>query len=369
MGMNIEPGDNVVSLAGRQPLLSIKSIDDLARARTGAEEVHRTSFKHVASYLPVRKMIKKALRRGPIRITRSGIEGKGYNALDTHTGDFLDAWVAEYLADYAEYEQQLGKHPELRNYREVMQGAVRGVVAGTVAGTAIDGYATLTNQYGIGWELAARSLPALLEAEEIARPFFRRLGEWYRYALGKSTEKPEQITTTETWALTQLLGPVIGAGMLVAGEMTGWNDDPAYKAAAVVTLNTGNNVIGALSAYVQYFMESQGRFISRLYQAAGTFWADRFQSSNALVAGLWYGIEQVLRNNGIAAEHANLGNGFGGKTLAALESGMLSMDTAVAARLAIAREEKKREKEIRKLTSPEYLHELYEKTRPPVSTA
>ncbi|MBI2079723.1 hypothetical protein HYT84_03090 [Candidatus Micrarchaeota archaeon] len=73
---------------------------------------------------------------------------------------------------------------------------------------------------------------------------------------------------------------------------------------------------------------------------------DRFQSSNVMVAGAWYGAELGLRNAGFAAENVSFGDGFGGNTLAAVESGALSCDTAAAAGLAIGLEKRALRKEL-----------------------
>lgn len=371
------PG-KIISLEERKPIAVITSIEDISGT------VPSNHLKSVLTFESIEDAVQRALEKGPIELTRNGLRGKGYDRLDTHTRDFLERWTSDYLVCVYRSAQQLDLHSEVRNYRRIMRGALRGVIAGVVVGVALDYGATATHSTGVGWEIAARSVPALAEAEEIARPFLGRLGAWYQYARGKTEEKPEPLTTTEMWATTQLLGPVIGAGMLGIGAVTGWNNDPSYKAVAVVTLNTGNNVIGAMAAYAHCFAahhyltletyRHHGRpslaartkkFFANLHTALFTFWADSFQSSNMLVASSWYGAEQILRQQGIAAEQVNFGSGdFGGRTLAALESGLLSCDTAAAARLAIAREEKKMEKEVRLMTSRAYLQHLYEETRP-----
>jgi len=78
-----------------------------------------------------------------------------------------------------------------------------------------------------------------------------------------------------------------------------------------------------------------------------------------MVASGWYGAEVALRYFGIAAENANFGGGFGGKTLAAIESGLLSCDTAAAAKVAIEREKLKLHGSVKKLTDKSYLAQVY----------
>ena len=87
---------------------------------------------------------------------------------------------------------------------------------------------------------------------------------------------------------------------------------------------------------------------------------DKFQSSNAVVAASWYSTEQILRNYEIAAENVSFGgSNFGGKTLASLESGLLSCDTPVAAWIAMIRLKAQLAAKIKELTSITYLDEFY----------
>ena len=79
-----------------------------------------------------------------------------------------------------------------------------------------------------------------------------------------------------------------------------------------------------------------------------------------MVAAGWYGAEVALRYFGIAAENVSFGDSkFGGKTLAAVESGLLSCDTAAAAKTAIEREKIKLHREVKTLTDKTYLDQLY----------
>jgi hypothetical protein len=337
----------------------------------------RRTLQKVLTFLPIVNDVRFSFDQGVFEYTPEiGIFGKGYDHVRQHTRHFLDAWSHEYREAWKVYNNRLDEHEEIKNYKKVMRGALQGVAAGILVGAGIDAYTTFTESTGIGWELAARSLPALLETTEIARPFIKKVGS------------DEKFTSTEVWALTQLIGPIIGAGMLVTGEFTGWNSSPAYKGAAVVTLNTGNNVIGAMGAYIKMFKDireetkrKQTKYEAEhqklwpfewwftdlkedLYLAACNFWADSFQSSNAQVAATWYGTEQVLRYHGLAAESVDFGVGFGGKTLAAVESGLLSCDTAGAAYLAVHKESKRLKREIEHLTSNQHLAQLYNDTKP-----
>lgn len=97
-----------------------------------------------------------------------------------------------------------------------------------------------------------------------------------------------------------------------------------------------------------------------IYLSACNLWADSFQSSNISVASAWYVTEVILRYFGISAENASFGgSAFGGKTLAAIESGLLSCDTAAAAKVAIEREKVKLHSEVKKLADSNYLARLY----------
>ena len=361
---------------------------------------HGEALRNVLTFDTIDGKIRKALESGEFRFNiANGFHGHGFELLDEHTKGFLKKWEADYLPKYKEYREHLDQHDEIKNYRNVMLGALKGVAAGAAVGVGLDGLSSWTGSDNVYWEIGARSLPALLEAEEIARPFFARLKEWTAYKSGKSDKKPEPFTPTEIWSLTQLAGPIVGIGMLVVGEKTGLNQNPFYRATAVFTVNTGNNVIGAGSTYAHFFGEvrktrmqdnplysyfqSDGSVKERLknyfinaaqilksrqrlkdlkddhYLAACNFWADSFQSSNAMVASGWYGAEVALRYFGIAAENANFGGGFGGKTLAAIESGLLSCDTAAAAKVAIEREKLKLHGSVKKLTDKSYLAQVY----------
>lgn len=365
---------------------------------------HGEALRNVLTYECIDATVQNAFNHGEFKFSvAKGFHGNGFNSLDSHVKHFLKTWESEYLAKYREYRGSLDAHDEIKNYRHVMVGALRGVAAGTVVGVGLDALSSWSGSDNVYWEIGARSLPAILEAEEIARPFFSRFKEWADYKRGMSSEKPEPFTSTEIWALTQLAGPIVGFGMLIVGEEMGWNENPLYRATAVFTVNTGNNVIGAGSSFAYFFNDvrktrlendplyktfkfggdsldekiknysyniakivtSKQRFKDLkddVYLAACNFWADSFQSSNALVAAGWYGAEVVLRYFGIAAEQADFGGGFGGKTLAAVESGLLSCDTAAAAKTAIEREKFKLHSEVRKLTSKQHLNELYTST-------
>ena len=362
---------------------------------------HGEALRNVLTYETIDGKVREAFNQGEFRFNlANGFHGNGFESLDPATKSFLKRWEAGYLPEYREYRQHLDQHKEIKNYRHVMLGALKGVAAGAAVGIGLDGLSSWTGSDKVYWEIGARAFPALLEAEEIARPFFARLKEWTAYKSGKSDKKPEPFTPTEVWSLSQLAGPIIGLGMLVVGEKTGLNQNPLYRATAVFTVNTGNNVIGAGSTYAHFFkdvrrtrmqdnplydyFQSDGSLKERVrnyfnnvahilksrqrlkdlkddhYLAACNFWADSFQSSNAMVAGGWYGAEVALRYFGIAAENVSFGNSkFGGKTLAAIESGLLSCDTAAAAKVAIEREKLKLHDKVRQLTDRNYLAQLY----------
>ena len=399
---------------------------------------HGEALRNVLTYETIDSKVRSAFEQGDFRFNlANGFHGNGFGSLDEHTKAFLKRWESGYLQAYKQYRHNLDAHDEIKNYRHVMLGALKGVSAGAVVGASLDGASCLLDSHGIYWEIGARSLPAILEAEEIARPFFERLKEWTAYKSGKSDKKPEPFTPTEVWSLTQLAGPIIGIGMLVVGEKTGLNQNPFYRATAVFTINTGNNVIGAGSTYAHFFRDVRRtrfnddnffylsyrpetttwtdiranlknailqvnipffRYIvdfnnalldisdklrdktknsvyhlaqkhksvralvnagGDAYLAACNFWADSFQSSNVKVALSWYGAEVGLRYFGIAAENLKFSGCFGGKTLAAIESGLLSCDTAAAAKVAIEKEKKNLHNEVRKLTDKFYLSKLY----------
>ncbi len=363
---------------------------------------HGEALRNVLTYETIDSKVKQAFSKGGFRFNlANGFHGSGFESLDEHTKSFLKKWELVYLPTYREFRQHLDQHDEIKNYRHVMLGALRGVTGGAAVGVGVDGLSCLLDSHGIYWEIGARALPALLEAEEIARPFFKRLKGWVAYKRGKSDKKPEPFTPTEIWALTQLAGPVIGFAMLVIGEETGLNQNTFYKATAVFTVNTGNNVIGGGFSYIPFFrdvrrtrLESNDFFylsykpeatklrdkidnkvyalaqkhksvkkvvnnLGDVYLSLCNFWADSFQSSNVMVASSWYGAEVVLRYFGIAAENVQFAGCFGGKTLAAIESGLLSCDTAAAARVAIEREKLKLHEKVRQLTDRTYLTRLY----------
>ena len=363
---------------------------------------HGEALRNVLTYDAIDDKVREAFKQGEFRFNiANGFHGNGFESLDKPTKIFLKRWETGYLPTYREYRHNLDQHDEIKNYRHVMVGALRGVTFGAFAGAGIDGLSCLLDSHGVYWEIGARALPAILEAEEIARPFARRGREWTKYMIGKSVQKPKPLTPTEIWSLTQLAGPFIGFGMLIVGEQTGLNQNPLYKATAVFTVNTGNNVIGGGSSYIHFLreirkirkeydpilyssyravhgnplnkafsyaknalltMSSKQRIQDLLvdfYLANTDFLEDSFQSSNVMVASSWYGAEVVLRYLGIAAENAQIGGCFGGKTLAAVESGLLSCDTAVAAKVAIEREKLKLHSEVRKLTDRGYLMSLY----------
>ena len=362
---------------------------------------HGEALRNVLTYTSIDDAVQQAFSQGEFRFNLAqGFHGNGFESLDQHAQSFLKVWEAEYLTKYREYRQHLDAHDEIKNYRNVMFGALKGIAAGTAVGIGLDGLSTWTGSNNVYWEIGARSLPAILEAEEIARPFFGRFKEWVSYKRGKINEKPKPFTPTEIWSLTQLAGPIVGFGMLVVGEETGLNENPFYRATAVFTVNTGNNVIGGGSAYTHFFREARAmRYESNplyknfrfggtkkrdklknylynswqiikskqrlkdlkddIYLGSCNFWMNSFQSSNAIVAGSWYSAELVLRYFGIAAEKVDFGGGFGGKTLAAVESGLLSADTAVAAKMAIEREKLKLHRDVAQLTNNQYLNKLY----------
>ena len=363
---------------------------------------HGEALREVLTHKTVDDKVRDAFNKGEFKFNLAhGFHGNGFESLDQRTKVFLKRWEAEYLPTYKQYREHLDQHDEIKNYRHVMLGALRGVTAGAFVGAGVDGLSCLLDSHGIYWEIGARALPALLEAEEIARPFARRGLDWTKYKTGKSVQKPKPFTPTEIWSLTQLAGPLIGFGMLIAGEQTGLNENPAYKATAVVTVNTGNNVIGSGSSYVHFYRDARktrldgddffylsykpqatklrDRVDNRIYALAQkhnlvkkiinnlgdvylslcNFWTDSFQSSNVVVASSWLGTEMVLRYFGIAAENVQFAGCFGGKTLAAIESGLLSCDTAAAAKTAIEREKLKLHSEVRKLVDRNYLARLY----------
>ncbi|MBI2135392.1 hypothetical protein HYU09_05355 [Candidatus Woesearchaeota archaeon] len=387
---------------------------------------HGEALRNVLTFDEISDAIQNGFSNGEFRFNASeGFHGGGFNSLDVHTRRFLKEWESEYMPRYREFREHLDQHDEIKNYRSVMVGAITGVIAGAAVGTAIDGSVTLIQSGNLDsiaaeqdidlepvkqwltdndvWvEISARSLPALLEAEEIARPFFSRAKDRIKYRLGKLEEKPKPLTSTEIWALTQLAGPIVGVAMLVYGEATGLNSSPAYRGTAVVTINTGNNVIGAGSSWIHFYREVRkarfdgdplykdfktsgkiGELIPNyahnvkqllkssqmlkdikddVYLASCNFWANKFQSSNSVVAFGWYGIDVVLRSYGIAAEQFDFGGGFGGKAAASVESGLLSMDTAAAAKVAIEREKLTLHKEVNQLTGKSHLQALYLRT-------
>lgn len=364
---------------------------------------HGEALRSVLTYETVDDKVRTAFNKGEFRFNlANGFHGNGFESLDEHTRSFLKRWEAEYLPVYRTYRKSLEQHDEIKNYRNVMQGALKGVTAGFAVGVGVDGLSAWTGSDNVYWEIGARSLPAILEAEEIARPFFNRVKEWANYKRGKSDKRPEPFTPTEIWSLTQLAGPVVGFSMLVIGEEIGLNQNPFYRATAVFTVNTGNNVIGSGSSYVHFLMDARktrldsddffylsykpeatklrDRVDNKVYTLAQkhklvkkivnnlgdvylslcNLWADSFQSSNIGVASAWYGAEVALRYFGIAAENVSFGDSkFGGKSLAALESGLLSCDTAAAAKVAIEREKMKLHGEVKKLVDRNYLARLY----------
>ena len=217
---------------------------------------HGEALRNVLTYESIDSKVREAFKNGEFRFNlANGFHGYGFESLDQHTQNFLKKWEAKYLPKYREYRQSLDEHDEIKNYRHVMLGALKGVTAGAVVGAGVDGLSVWAGSDNVYWEIGARSLPAILEAEEIARPFLKKPREWLAYKRGKSDKKPESFTPTEIWSLTQLAGPFIGFGMLIVGEETGWNQDPLYRATAVFTVNTGNNVIGAGSTYTHFFRD------------------------------------------------------------------------------------------------------------------
>lgn len=365
---------------------------------------HGEALRNVLTYETISDSVRKAFESGEFRFNLAkGFHGEGFDSLDRHTQSFLKEWQSEYLPRYKEFRDSLDAHDEIKNYRKVMLGALTGIAAGAAVGAGLDVTSSWLESDNVYWEIGARSLPAILEAGAIFQPFYKRLKEWTNYKFGKSEEVPKPFTPTEIWALTQLLGPFVGFGMLVVGEETGLNDNPLYRATAVFVLSTGNNVIGGGSALAHFYNEVRktrlenntlyedfkfngnglrekfSNYSNNMWQiltskqrlkdlkddsylALCNFWADSFQSSNVLVAGGWYSAEIVLRYFGVAAEQADFGGGFGGKTLAAIESGLLSCDSAAVAKIAIEREKFKLHSTVRKLTSKEHLDKLYEMT-------
>jgi hypothetical protein len=342
------------------------------------KERHKRSVHAAINYHKVRQDISQAFHLGnSLNFSEQGFSGDAFEQVADTTRLFLNVWADAYLTEYQTFKERIEQHEEVRNYQKVMKGAAAGVGLGVTVGVGIDVLCMGMEGTSVGWEIAARALPALLEAEEIARPFAKKGKQYVQYLAGKA-DNPEQFTSTEVWALTQLAGPFLGMGMLVAGEYTRWNDNPLYRALAVFTINTGNNVIGGVSAYGHFVQEQREQrefqyitgngnprrvqylkdFKEDLRVASCMFWADSFQRTNMEVASLWYVTEALLRSHSIAAENTSF-NGFGGKTLAAVESGLLSCDTVVAAGLAIAIETKKLEKSVRQLTTKKYLDSLY----------
>ena len=188
--------------------------------------------------------------------------------------------------------------------------------------------------------------------------------------------------------------------MLIIGEETGLNKNILYRSAAVTTVNMGNNAIGSAFSYMHFFREIRkvriehderyrhfrfeketyyGNILSHLYNlkqiahsrqklkdlrddfylAGCNFWADKFQSSNVIIVGSGLALEIGLRYLGVAAEEINFSGCFGGRSLAAIESGLLSCDTAAAAKVAIERGKKQLHADVRKLTDKAYLAQLY----------
>ncbi|MBS3067944.1 hypothetical protein J4450_04535 [Candidatus Micrarchaeota archaeon] len=310
---------------------------------------------------------------------KSGFSGSGVDALDAPIKLFLGKWATRYSDVFTKYQEHIEQREELSDYKNVRNGALFGIGAGVGVGVAIDGYSSYTRTSGIGWEISARALPALIEAFGIFAPFWKRIIRSAKYKAGLTEEKPESLRSTEIWALWQLAGPVIGTAMLVLGEKYSWNANPTYKALAVVTLNTGNNVLGAFGTLWNLYKDARAITTSNkdypnrslykrlwksrkddFYLALCNFMMDKFQSSNAVVAASWYSTEQILRNYEIAAENVSFGgSNFGGKTLASLESGLLSCDTPVAAWIAMIRLKAQLAAKIKELTSITYLDEFY----------
>lgn len=331
---------------------------------TRGDNTHMSTVRRILKMNEFKSEVELALKEGSIYFSlKDGFSGRGFEALHPAIRSVLtDNLLSTYGKLYGQYTSKLAEHEELGNYSKVRKGALIGIGAGVTAGVAIDGITTHYDYHGVWGEISARSTPALLEAAGIAQPFFKRGKEFLNWKFRGIGERPESFTSTELWALTQLLGPIVGFVMLVIGEATGLNQHPGYKATAVFTVNTGNNVIGSASCLYQQFREVREirdkspketpllkrirNFFDDLYLAACNLMRDKFQSSNILVAGAWYGGELGLRSVGIAAENVSFESGFGGNTLAAVESGALSCDTAAAAGLAILMEKRELRKEI-----------------------
>ena len=340
---------------------------------------HGEALRRVLTFEEISNDVEQALKKGEIGFNLTqGFHGEGFDSLDISIQKFLEKWTNEhYKPEYRKYKEELDTHDEIKNYKRVMIGAWNGVVLGAFAGVALGAYSALSESNSCYPEFFTRSLPAILEAEEIARPFYYRLNELIRYKLGKSEDKPK-FTSTEIWALTQLAGPLLGFLMLVVGEKTGLNDNPIYRATGIYMLSTGNNIIGAIPSYAHFFREIRRRkrfednlsyenskqrrkdLKGDLYSATQNFWKDSFQSSNAIVVSAWYGIEVSLRYFGIAAE--KVGGTIGGNILAGLESALLCFDTFMAAILAIEREKRKLHGKVMEKTKPNYLKKLWNQT-------
>lgn len=314
----------------------------------------------------IRTELLRALDQGTLRISTNSVpepfEGTALDYLSSPTRAFLQRWYENYRTAISAHAAQ-ETSSEINNYRKIMWGALAGIAAGVAVGYGIDHL----GKQGIGWEITARGVPAVLEATGILLPFAKN---FYHRIRGTASETP-----TETWAIDQFRGPLEGIAMLALGEVTGLNEFPWYKATAVFWMNTGNNVIGAWSTFMRNFYYTAGEYTQhlgkRLQQEARVFtdlftlegrkrfdesikayWQDKFQSSNALVAGVWYISEHVLRGFGVVPEKlSNLG--------AAVESGLLSCDTAVAAKAAQVRYSSALRQRLEEITSDAYMRRLY----------
>lgn len=283
---------------------------------------------------------------------------------------------------------RLASNEELQDYDNVTKGVFKGTALGALVGTALNGVQNtlgLTGSGQIGLELIARAGPGLAEAAAISHEVNVKKGDgeesemkhlghlivesakefpkdsiaiarasvdkrlWYDAVniggwVDKSRgNKSRQVREgyTEEWAEAQESGPA--RGLIALGVLKGikkaypaLDENPALRVAygaaealAVFWVNTGNNVQGGWSVYKKCVNDAKAAGSAEPWKAgAREYLGDPFQVANLIVCTAWYATEATLRSAGFRPEEQF------GPLGAALESSILSWDTAVAAQLS-----------------------------------